>query len=48
MSSESPPSPAVEIGDDLIAVDKGVKNGVVSEEELLNALVSHGAYKIAE
>ena len=48
MSPESPPSPAVEIDNDLIAVDKGIKNGVVSEEELLNAVVSHGAYKIAK
>jgi hypothetical protein len=45
---ESPPSPAVEIGNDLIAVDKDIKNGVVSEEELLNAVISHGAYKIAK
>ena len=48
MNSESPPSPAVKIGNDLIAVDKGIKNGVVSEEELLNAVISHGAYKIAK
>jgi|LGOV01.1.fsa_nt_gb hypothetical protein len=48
MSPESPPSPAVEIDNDLIAVDKGNKNGVVSEEKLLNAVVSHGAHKIAK
>jgi hypothetical protein len=48
MGPESSPSPAVEIGNDLIAVDKDIKNGVVSEEELLNAVISHGAYKIAK
>ncbi len=48
MGPKDPASPAVKVDDEIIAVDKGAGNGVASEDEMLKAVIRHGAEPIPD
>lgn len=48
VKENSPRAPSVMVDDEIIAEDKGIRNGKVSEEVILKALIRHGAIPIEE